>query len=193
MFSMSKFYLQDIRYEDSDWASLGKVTAMSAFLERSLQEATAYLKYGYYGPSFWVTEKRVRWQDLSKNLKAAAREADLGRLSDEFAQCAGEANRLLKVRGALFHSVISSDEAGTVAISAKHSEEGWDNSILAMDSSGVSRLLDEFVDCYDWLDACRSALSFAWGRRGAPPDHPRLKEIAMALSSENRRPPAHSA
>ena len=182
MVSPGEYYLSKINYAEADWIQLGKIYAISSYLERLMYETAAYFRHEYYGPDYWAGKRRQRWGELFKDLKNAAKQAELGELSEETINCAEKANDLLRARGALAHSVLVSFSEGTTAASVKFSKDGkWNTHFVDASPHTLDALLQELISCYDWLYACRDALSYARGKRGHPPPHPRLNSIAKEL------------
>lgn len=183
MFSHAEFFLEKIPYDADDWAVYGKIFAMTSYIERRLREVAGYFSDGYYGPNYWPSKSnRPRWEHLVKDLQTAARNADLGALSNEAIQAAGEAKKLFKKRGALAHSILIAGERAQQAVHVKFNSEGaWETHVTDCGTKEINGLLQELIDCYDWLEACFGALSYARGKRGRPPAHPRLEKIAEAL------------
>lgn len=190
-FSLGRFWLEKISYEDETWVVLGKITAMAGYLEYELLETPAYILEGYYSPRFWrYPLGKPGWHDLCERVKSAARSSDIGPLADEFCHAAGASKAALKKRGRLSHAVIHSPPDGNFqAVSAKISKTGEvSHERFSVGPTELADTLANLIEAYDWLRACRDGLSFARGKRGHPPSRKNTAKAARALKSRGSVP-----
>lgn len=190
-FSLGTFWLEELSLPDEIWVLIGKVTVISGYLENSLRETPAYIRHGHYAPAHWDFDARPSWEKLRDEVKSAARNSDIAPLDEQFCMAAGTALKALKKRGQLAHAVVLNNGNGNLSLYSVNITKNVSHpNHTPIDKQNLSAILRELIDAFDWLEACKTGLSYARGKRGAPADHPQVRRAAEALKARGNVPHA---